>query len=204
MPEIMIVEDERILAADLEDRLEAMGHGVCARVSSGEQAVATAREKNPDLILMDIQLEGEMDGIQAATIIKANQGLPIIYLTAHADQAMLERAKITEPFGYLIKPFQTRELRSTIAMALYKAEMENRLKQANRELTEALAQVKKLSGLLPICANCKKIRDGKDYWHQVESYVSAHSEAVFSHSLCPDCFKKLYPEIYEAKFKNQL
>jgi hypothetical protein len=113
---------------------------------------------------------------------------------------MLERAKITEPFGYLLKPFQPRELRSTIEMALYKAEMERQLKQANHELKAALAQVKKLSGLLPICANCKKIRDSDDYWHEVEDYISSHSEADFSHGICPDCMKKLYPEVYEAKF----
>jgi two-component system, response regulator PdtaR len=195
MPEIMIVEDERILAADLEDRLEAMGYGVCARASSGEQAVILANEKQPDLILMDIQLEGGMDGIEAAAAINDSQDLPIVYLSAFADQQMLERAKITEPFGYLVKPIKPRELRSTIEMVLYKADMERKLKAANRELKEALAQVKKLSGLLPICANCKKIRDGQDYWHQVEEYITANSEAVFSHGICPDCMKKLYPEI---------
>ena len=201
MPEIMIVEDERILAADLEDRLEGMGYEVCARASSGEQAVALAAEKKPDLILMDIQLEGGMDGIEAAAAIKGSQDLPIVYLSAFADQQMLERAKITEPFGYLVKPIKPRELRSTIEMVLYKADMERKLKAANRELREALAQVKKLSGLLPICANCKKIRDGQDYWHQVEEYIAAHSEADFSHSICPDCMKELYPEIYEKKFR---
>ena len=146
-------------------------------------------------------MEGEMDGIQAATIIRDNHDLPIVYLTAFADKHMLDRAKITEPFGYLLKPFQPRELRSTIEMALYKADMEQQLKKTNQELTEALARVKTLSGLLPICANCKKIRDSEDYWHQVEAYISAHSEAEFSHGICPDCLKTLYPEIYKAKFK---
>lgn len=202
MPRIMIVEDERILAADLEDRLVSMGYAVCAKAASGEQAVELALEHKPDLILMDINLEGRMDGIQAANEIKDHSALPVVYLTAFADQGILDRAKITEPFGYLIKPFQPRELHSTIEMALYRADMEKRLRDANRELEQALAEVKKLSGLLPICANCKKIRDSEDYWHQVEAYIAAHSEANFSHSICPDCLKTLYPEIYAARSKE--
>ncbi len=201
MPQILIVEDERILAADLEDRLKSMGYEVCARASSGEQAVELSAEKDPDLILMDIQLEGKMDGIQAASIIKERLDLPIVYLTAFSDEQTLNRAKVAEPFGYLLKPFQPRELRSTIEMALYKADMEKQLKQANQELKEALTKVKQLSGLLPMCANCKKIRDTKDYWHQVEEYVSKHSEADFTHGICPDCAKELYPELYGAKSK---
>ncbi len=202
MPKIMIVEDERILAADLEDRLGAMGYSVCAKASSGEHAIELAIENKPDLILMDIHLEGQMDGIQAARIIKDSGEFPVVYLTAFADQGILDRAKVTEPFGYLIKPFQLRELHSTIEMALYKADMDRKLKETNRELKEALAKVKQLSGLLPICANCKKIRDSQDYWHQVETYIAAHSEADFSHSICPDCMKTLYPEIYEARLKK--
>ncbi|MCX5908778.1 MAG: response regulator, partial [Deltaproteobacteria bacterium] len=106
---ILVVEDEGIVAKDIEKTLRDLGYIVPALASSGEEAIEKALVTRPDLVLMDIVLLGKMDGVEAAEEIRTRLGIPVVYLTAHADAATLERAKITEPFGYLLKPFQERE-----------------------------------------------------------------------------------------------
>jgi PAS domain S-box-containing protein/diguanylate cyclase (GGDEF)-like protein len=127
---MLVVEDERIVSMDLQRRLKAMGYEIAGSAVSGEEAIKKAEELRPDMVLMDIMLDGEMDGIQAAEAIRARLKLPVIYLTAYADTATLERAKITEPFGYILKPFEERELHGHIEIALYKARMEKKLKDS--------------------------------------------------------------------------
>ena len=131
---IMVVEDEAIVSLDIQGRLKALGYDIAGTASSGEQAILATPEMTPDLILMDIMLEGEMDGIDTASVINKNQDIPIIYLTAYADNDTLSRAKITEPFGYIIKPFEDRELNLTIEMALYKHRAESTLNENRRWL----------------------------------------------------------------------
>ena len=131
---ITIVEDERIVAADLEEKLSAMGYDVCAIAYSGEHAVSMVEREHPDLVLMDIKLEGSIDGIEAANLIKKRFNVPVIYLTAFSDEQTLQRAKVAEPFGNLVKPIQLRELRSNIEMALFKAEMGKKLQNAHQML----------------------------------------------------------------------
>lgn len=133
---ILVVEDEIIIAEDIQRKLKTMGYDVSAIVSSGEEAIKKIKENIPDLILMDIVLYGGMDGIETAGQIHSLFDIPVVYLTAYADEKTLERAKITEPFGYLIKPFKERELQITIEIALYKHEMEKKLKQSERRLRE--------------------------------------------------------------------
>lgn len=118
---ILVVEDEAVIAADIADRLAAMGYQACDLVATGEEAVKVAGQNKPDLILMDIYLQGEMDGIEAAGLIRSMSNVPILFLTTYADTDLLERAKKTEPYAYLLKPFVTYELRANIEMALYKA-----------------------------------------------------------------------------------
>src|SRR5678816_3733605 len=127
---MLVVEDERIVSMDLQRRLKHMGYEIVGSAVSGEEAIEKAGALRPDMILMDIMLDGELDGIQAAEIIRARFKLPVIYLTAYADSATLERAKITEPFGYILKPFEERELHGHIEIALYKARMEKNLKDS--------------------------------------------------------------------------
>ena len=127
---IMVVDDERIVALDIRKTLERLGYSVPAVCSSGEEAVHSAGEVRPDLVLMDIRLNGEMDGVQAADEIYKRHSIPIIFLTAYSDEETLQRAKRTEPFGYLIKPFAERELNSTIEIALYKFHSEAKLRSA--------------------------------------------------------------------------
>ncbi|MDO9543179.1 MAG: response regulator [Kiritimatiellia bacterium] len=137
VPSIMIVEDEAIVAKDIETSLIGLGYSICAVVSSGEEALVTARDAKPDLILMDIMLKGEIDGIETAKRITSHLDIPVIFLTAFSDESTIGRAKETNASGYLLKPFEERELRSTIEMALYKNTMERRLKQ-NRERLETI------------------------------------------------------------------
>ena len=115
---ILIAEDTRIVALDIQSRLRDWGYAVPAVVSSAEDAIREAAETRPDLVLMDIKLKGEMDGIEAAAHIKAQFGIPVIYLTAYLDKDTLQRASDTEPLGYVTKPFEERELCTTIEMAL--------------------------------------------------------------------------------------
>jgi diguanylate cyclase (GGDEF)-like protein/PAS domain S-box-containing protein len=124
---ILVVEDESIVALDIQDRLESLGYEVPNTVASGEKAIEQAGVLRPDLVLMDIQLQGRMDGVEAADQIRQLFGIPVIYLTANADHPTVERAKVTEPFGYVIKPFEERELHTTIEVALYKHKAEHKL-----------------------------------------------------------------------------
>lgn len=128
LTKVLIVEDEVVIAEDLMIRLESLNYLVTSHTTTGETAVEAARVDNPDLVLMDIVLHGEMDGIEAAEIIKNELQIPIIFLTAYQDENIVQRAKIVEPFGYILKPFQTRELSRTIEMALHKAEMDQKLR----------------------------------------------------------------------------
>ena len=127
---ILIVENEQIVAMDIQNTLEHNGYQVAGHADRGEDAVKKAEELHPDLILMDISLKGEMDGIEAAKKIRARFDLPVIFLTAFADQSTTERARLAEPYGYLIKPFDERELVILIEMAIYKHEMEKKLRES--------------------------------------------------------------------------
>ena len=143
---IMIVEDEYIIAGHIQMSLEKMGYTTCPLVSSAEEALENIEVEKPDLVLMDIMLKGEKDGIEAANHIKSHYNIPVVYLTAYADEEILKRAKVTEPFGFLIKPFQYKELYSTIEMALHKHQADQDMKAANQLLKE-LSVRDELTGL---------------------------------------------------------
>jgi len=135
-PRIMIVEDEFVVAADLRTQVEYLGYSVCAEAADGEEAVALAVQSNPDLVLMDIVLRGEKDGIRAAEEVRTIQPLPIIFITAFADEEKIKRAKQVEPFGYLVKPFKSLELKATIETALYRAGRETKRRAAEAALVQ--------------------------------------------------------------------
>jgi PAS domain S-box-containing protein len=137
---ILIVEDEAIIAHNLAGRLRELGYAVVAVVTRGEDALREAESRHPDLVLMDIRLAGEMDGVTAAEHIRAQQNIPVIYLTGYADPKTLQRAKVTEPFGYVLKPFELRELHTTIEMALYKHGAEQELRRYREQLEELVAE----------------------------------------------------------------
>lgn len=138
---ILIVEDEQVTALNIRLRLEAMGYCVTGVVISGEAAIASIMADSPDLVLLDIRLAGEMDGIQVAEQIRAQFGLPVIYLTAYGDQETLQRLKLTEPHGYILKPFEIGQLHSTIEIALYKHQQEQILRAREQWLTTTLKSI---------------------------------------------------------------
>jgi PAS domain S-box-containing protein len=318
---ILITEDAMIVAEDLAVTIQDLGYQVVGIASTGEEAIQIAEKELPGLILMDINLAGDMDGIETSEHIRSRFDIPVVFVTAYDEQDVLRRAKLTQPYGYMIKPFSNHILKITLETALYKHEADKRLKESEaqyrtilgtvmdgfllfemngrileandaycaisgyshqellgmsiaeleaihspeevserilrivvegsarfetvlcrkdgslmqsevsiqflsgtrksffafvRDITErknaeqemerlvnqrreAEAQVKKLSGMLPICASCKKIRDDNGYWTQIEAYIRDHSEAEFTHSFCPECFQRLYPKSHKEE-----
>jgi len=138
---VLVVEDERIVAEDIERSLNKLGYPVLGIVSSGEEAMEKAEELGPDLVLMDIVLKGGMDGVEAAEEIQARLKIPVVYLTAYADDETLERAKVTQPFGYIVKPFEERELYTSIEVALYRHKMEEELRSSHQQLRNLAAHL---------------------------------------------------------------
>jgi CheY-like chemotaxis protein len=156
MANIMIVDDEVVVLTQLAECLEGMGHKIVGEATTGEEAVTLAQNSNPDLILMDIKMPGNFDGIEAAEKIKAEKDIPFIFLTAYAENEFIERAKKVGPFGYIIKPFQRDEIKATVAIALHKNEMDKSLLQARTTVRELPRQslvgitADRLIGSLPL------------------------------------------------------
>lgn len=138
---ILIVEDEAVIALDIRATLTHLGYTVPAAVASGREAIATVAALRPSLVLMDIHLRGDLDGVEAAREIRERFDVPVIYLTAYADPATLQRARVTEPFGYLLKPFEERELHVVIEMALHRHELQRRLRESERWLAATLRSI---------------------------------------------------------------
>ena len=136
--QVLVVEDEAIVSMDLRYKLESLGYSVPAEVRSGEEAVAAASRLRPDVVLMDIGLSGDMDGIDAAAQIRDQYEVPVVYLTAYADEATLERAKLTEPYGYLLKPVDSKALQTVVEVSIYKHQIEKWLQESERWLSAVL------------------------------------------------------------------
>ncbi len=139
--EILIVEDDAVVAKDIQNRLKNLGFAAPGMVPSGEEAIEKVKGHKPDLVLMDIKLKGEMNGTEAAEQIRSRFNVPVVYLTAYADEKVLERAKATEPFGYIMKPFEDRELNAAIEIALYRYKMEKKLKESQEWLSTTLKSI---------------------------------------------------------------
>ena len=191
---ILIVEDESIVALQVRTALERRGLDVTDTCATGDAAIASLEARPADLVLMDVRLQGSLDGIETAAAMRATSHVPIIFLTANSDDDTLRRARITDPYGYLLKPFNSKELGIAVDIALYKARLDEEKRHLTERLEKALAKVRLLSGFLPTCAHCKRIRDQDGHWTSMEEYIHQHSEAKFSHSVCPDCSRKYYPE----------
>jgi CheY-like chemotaxis protein len=189
---ILVVEDEAVVAMDIADTLWKLGHEVTGSVPSGERAIASVKENRPDLIFMDIGLEGQLDGIETAAQIRSQYNILVIFLTAFVDEKTLDRAKGTVPAGYITKPFEENDLKIAIEVGLFRAKLETERKALIKELQEAMSKIKTLSGLIPICAWCKKIRDDRGYWQTVEQYIGEYSQAEFTHGMCSEMPEKIY------------
>jgi PAS domain S-box-containing protein len=138
---ILVVEDESIVARDIRNMLVGLGYEVTAVVPGAKTAVQKAQETHPDIVLMDVMLQGEITGVEAAEQIYTKFNIPVVYLTAYADSTTVQQAKKTEPFGYIIKPFEERELQTTIEIALYKYKMQMELKDRERWLSTILKSI---------------------------------------------------------------
>src|SRR5688572_16736289 len=138
---ILIVEDSFIVAFHLQKTLESEGYTVISTEASGESALEVLQKQKPDLVLMDIMLSGKLDGIETSRIIQAKYHLPVIYITALTDKETIQRAKITEPYGYLTKPFEDREIFTVIEMALYKHDIESRLRQSEEKYFSTIRSI---------------------------------------------------------------
>ena len=171
---------------------------------SGAEALRLAEQVRPDLIMLDVMMP-VMDGYKVCHCLKTNETFsetPIIFITA-LDRPEEESKGLTlGAADYITKPFHPDLVRLRVHNHLEMKRQRDLLKQRNAELEAAMAHIKVLSGIIPICSSCKKIRDDAGYWQQVEEYISEHSDALFSHGICNDCMKQLYPEHCEKENKE--
>ena len=197
---LLVVEDDPNVSTVLCARLESLGYAVAATAETGLEAIGRFYRHHPDLVTMDILLKGEMNGIEAAAKISDRSDVPIIYMTCLSDRKVFERAIATNPYGFIIKPYEINELRCTIEIALVKHQAAAGQKALISQLQNALDQVKTLRGLLPICASCKRIRNDDDQtWQPIEEYIANHSNADFTHGICPECLRRLYPDYHGGR-----
>lgn len=186
---ILIVDDQpeniRMLMEVLKDAYATIP------ATNGEAALKKALgEPPPDLILLDILMPG-IDGYEVCRRLKSQSqthDIPVIFITAISEVMDAAKAFDVGAVDYVTKPFNPVTIKARIQTHVQHS-------RTMKDLQDALARVKQLSGLLPICSHCKKVRDDQGYWNQIESYIDAHSEARFSHGICPDCIKKLYPKL---------
>lgn len=138
---ILVVEDESLVSRDIQSSIKKLGYVVTAGINSGEKAIASIEEERPDIVLMDIMLKGKMNGIEAANLIKERFDIPVVFLTAYADDSTVNKAKVSEPYGYIMKPFKEKELQTTIEVALYKHEKDMLVKK-ERDLYHSIIENK--------------------------------------------------------------
>jgi DNA-binding LytR/AlgR family response regulator len=194
---ILITEDESIVAKDIQMSLKKLGYNVTGICNNGEDAIRTAEEHRPDIVLMDIMLKGDMSGIDAADQIRKRLNIPIIFLTAYADESTLSKAKITEPYGYIIKPFKEIDLRTTIEMALYKHQKEDEVKK-ERDFLYSIVENKDAKDIIFVKSNSRlvKVRTKDIYFVEaLKDYVVINtSNARYTiHSTMKDIERKLSP-----------
>ena len=201
--QILIVEDEQIVADDIKTIVRKLGYAVSATAFSGKEAVNKAKKKRPDLALVDIVLKGDMDGVDLASVLRSRFNIPFVYLTAYADDKTLERAKISEPFGYILKPFEERNLHITIEMALYKHKMENLLKRSEERYRSLYSTMNEGVCLHEIIYNGSG--DAKDYRiadvnPAFESIIGLEREKIVGRK-ASELFKKRKPPFLDIYAK---
>lgn len=192
---VLVVEDESIVSKDIQQSLKKLGYNVVGAASTGEKAIDLAHAENPDIILMDIMLKGNITGIETSEKIKEDLNIPIIFLTAYADEATLSKAKVTEPYGYIIKPFKEIDLHTSIEMALYKHKKEKEVVK-ERDLLYSLVEGKESKDFIFVKSNSRliKLRTNDIYFIEaLKDYVVINtlSTRYTIHSTMKDIEKKL-------------
>jgi len=206
---VLLVEDDYLAGEMIKEILHESGYTVLDRAMDGSQAVEMMNDltesARPDVILMDVEMP-HMDGIEATRLIQSNWPTPVVMLTAYETPELVDLASEAGAGAYLIKPPRQSDVERAIIITMARFEdmiqlrrLNAELHDRNGELQSAMSEIKRLSGLLPICASCKKIRDDGGYWQDVAVYIRDHSEAEFSHGLCPDCARELFPDYYDPK-----
>jgi CheY-like chemotaxis protein len=193
---ILVVDDDADVARGTAHLLERAGYAT-AVARNGVEALQAVQTFHPHLVLSDRDMP-EMNGVEMCRQIKGDPALSdmfVILISGTYTQSDEQAAGLEAGAdGYIARPIANRELAARVASFVRILRLNRSLREKNAELEAALAKVNLLSGLLPICAGCKKIRDDQGYWGQVESYLEKHSEATFTHGLCPECVSKFFPE----------
>jgi PleD family two-component response regulator len=192
-PTVLIVDDNHKNLQVLGTILQELSYEV-AFSDNGALALSIAEKLLPDLILLDVMMP-EMDGFEVCRRLKLKpevHSIPVIFLTAKTDPESIVAGFECGAVDYVTKPFNRNELLARVKTHVLLHRSKRALREKNETLEKALAEIKTLRGIIPICANCKKIRDDEGAWKQIESYIQSHSEASFSHGICPDCIRKLY------------
>jgi AmiR/NasT family two-component response regulator len=198
---VLVAEDEQMSAAKIERLLTDHGYVHVGTAANGKEAEEMTASLRPDVVLMDVQMP-EMDGLTATRRIQKACPTPVVILTAYETSEFIEEASEAGASAYLMKPPNASEIDRAIIIALARhgdlmkcKALYEELSAEKQRLEEAMTEIKTLREFLPICSFCKKIRDDEGYWEQIENYIHKHTGANFSHSICPECTKKHYPEI---------
>lgn len=192
---IVIADDDTVTRKLIEKILIGDDYDVKS-AEDGQQVIQLIQENQPDLALLDVMMPG-LTGYEVCRQMKADPSttdIPVIFLTSKAELDDIAEGFEAGAVDYVSKPPRQLELLARVRTHIELKTTRDSLQAHVARLKESLEEIKALSGMLPICANCKKIRDDEGYWQQVESYISSRSEAVFSHGICPDCMKELYPQ----------
>ena len=199
---ILIAEDDVVSRHLLESLLVKWGYDVVVTANGNEALQMLRQPDSPSLAILDWAMP-EVDGIEVSRTVRGaseSQAPYIILLTARHGKEDIVNGLPAGVDDYVIKPFEPGELRARIQVGERILGLRSDLADRVTELEEALSRIKRLQGLLPICASCKRIRDDAGYWNHIELYIHDHSEAEFSHSMCPACMKRIYPDEYSALF----
>ena len=202
---ILIAEDDNISRKILQTVLTKDGNDVIA-VEDGLKALEWLQKETPDMLITDWMMP-DLDGLELCRRVRAlnlSGYVYIILLTALTEKKRIIEGLDAGTDDYVTKPYDRTELLARVRAGKRVIQLEKSLRQKNKELSEAFAQIKQLKGILPICMHCKKIRKDENYWQQVEEYVAEHSEADFSHSICPECMEKYYPEYVKRKKTREI
>jgi DNA-binding response OmpR family regulator len=197
---VLIIDDSPTNLRILLKYLKTSGFDVIV-AESGEKGLSELEKSPPDIILMDVMMPG-IDGFETCKRLKEkeeNKEIPVIFMTSLSEVSDKIKGFGAGAVDYITKPFKQEEvlLRLNTHLTIRRQKIE--ILRQKKELEKALTEIKVLKGLLPICSNCKKIRDDQGRWEPVEVYIRNHSEAKFSHGICPICAKELYPDFYKGK-----
>lgn len=201
-PQVLIVDDSPLARQITEKQLDPLDVEVLT-ASSGEEAIGVFRAQDLAIILMDVVMEG-IDGFETARLIRESEhpncGVPIIFVTASVtDSENIFKGYESGAADYLLKPVDAKPLCSKVSVFCQLYAQRAEISEKNRVLQKYIEEINQLRGLVPICAQCKNVRDDEGFWHSVEHYFADNSDAEFSHSICPDCREVLYPDVGKGR-----